>query len=157
MIHLLINLFPRKSYPCVRQWSEEDCGAACLATICRHYGQILSITRSREAVGTGQLGTTLLGLKRGAEVLGFNARSVKASEAIVDRIKEIPLPAIIHWRGNHWVVLYEKQNRKYVIADPATGIRYLDKKELMASWHGIMLLLELDPDRFYEQWSTIGF
>lgn len=151
MIHLLINLFPHKSYPCVRQWSEEDCGAACLASICKYYGQVLTITRSREAVGTGQLGTTLLGLKRGAEALGFNARSVKASEAIADRIQEIPLPAIIHWKGNHWVVLYGKQDKHYVIADPAVGIRQIEKSELMTSWNGILLLLEPDPDRFFEE------
>jgi ATP-binding cassette subfamily B protein/ATP-binding cassette subfamily C protein len=114
---------------------------------------MLSITRSREAVGTGQLGTTLLGLKRGSEALGFNARSVKASEEIADRIQEIPLPAIIHWKGNHWVVLYGKRNKHYVIADPALGIRQIDKKELMASWNGIMLLLEPDPERFFEQFQ----
>jgi ATP-binding cassette subfamily B protein/ATP-binding cassette subfamily C protein len=153
MIHLLINLFPHKSYPCVRQWSEEDCGAACLASICKHYGRVLTITRSREAVGTGQLGTTLLGLKRGAETLGFNARSVKASEAIADRIKEIPLPAIIHWKGNHWVVLHGKQGKHYVIADPAVGIRHISKPELMTSWNGILLLMEPDPNRFFEEFQ----
>nr|WP_212662773.1 cysteine peptidase family C39 domain-containing protein [Acaryochloris marina] len=68
---MLLNplLKSRKSYQCVKQWSEEDCGAACLASICKYYGRLLSITRSREVVGTGQLGTTLLGLKRGAEAL----------------------------------------------------------------------------------------
>ncbi len=55
-------------YPIVRQHSEEDCGAACLATVCLHYGRRLSISRIREAVGTGQLGTTLLGLRRGQRI-----------------------------------------------------------------------------------------
>nr|WP_299411210.1 peptidase domain-containing ABC transporter [Acaryochloris sp. IP29b_bin.148] len=141
----------RKSYQCIKQWSEEDCGAACLASICKYYGRILSITRSREVVGTGQLGTTLLGLKRGAEALGFNARSVKASEALVDRLQEILLPAIIHWKGYHWVVLYGKRGRKYVVADPGIGIRYLTKRELLESWNGIMLLVEPDSERFNDQ------
>lgn len=140
-----------KRYQCVIQASEEDCGAACLASICRHYGRFLSITKSREAVGTGQLGTTLLGLKRGSETLGFNARSVKASKEVLDRIKEVPLPAVIHWKGYHWVVLYGRQGRKYIIADPAVGLRYLDKQELTTAWNGIMLLLEPDPELFSEQ------
>lgn len=148
MIHLLQ---PRKGYQCVMQSSEEDCGAACLVSICRYYGRFLGINRSREAVGTGQLGTTLLGLKRGSEALGFNARSVKASLEIVNRIKELPLPAVIHWKGYHWVVLYGKQGKKYIIADPAVGIRYISKKELTATWNGIMLLLEPDPEHFFEQ------
>jgi ATP-binding cassette subfamily C protein len=148
----MFDLFkPHKNYQCVLQLSEEDCGAASLASICKHYGRFLSINRSRDAVGTGQLGTTLLGLKRGSENLGFNARAVKASPAIVDRITEINLPAIIHWRGYHWVVLYTKRGNKYVIADPAVGIRYINREELTEAWNGVMLLLEPDPVRFFEQ------
>ncbi|ODH01162.1 ABC transporter ATP-binding protein [Nostoc sp. KVJ20] len=148
----MFDLFKfRKNYQCVSQLSEEDCGAACLASISKHYGHFLSINRSREAVGTGQLGTTLLGLKRGSENLGFNARAVKASPAIVDRITEINLPAIIHWQGHHWVVLYDKRGKKYVVADPGVGIRYINREELTAAWNGVMLLLEPDPDRFFKQ------
>ncbi|NEQ21724.1 MAG: ATP-binding cassette domain-containing protein [Microcoleus sp. SIO2G3] len=57
------------NYPIVLQHSEEDCCAACLATVAKSYGRILAIPRIREAIGTGQLGTTLLGLRRGAEAL----------------------------------------------------------------------------------------
>jgi ATP-binding cassette subfamily C protein len=139
-------------YQLVQQHSEEDCGAACLASIAKHHGRTFSINRIREAVGTRQEGTTLLGLKQGAEPLGFNARAVKASPEIVNRINEAPLPAIIHWKGYHWVVLYGKRGRKYVIADPGVGIRYLSKKWLMEAWtDGVMLLLEPDPVRFFEQ------
>lgn len=145
------QLHQHNGYKCVLQASEEDCGAACLAAIAKYYGQFVSLTRSREAVGTGQLGTTLLGLKRGSEALGFNARSVKASPEIVHRIKEVPLPAVIHWQGYHWVVFYGKQGRKFVIADPAVGMRYLRQQEFLAGWNGIMLLLEPDPVRFSEQ------
>jgi len=140
-----------KNYQCVLQSSEEDCGAACLAAICKHYKRFLSINKSREAVGTGQLGTTLLGLKRGSETLGFNARAVKASPEIIDRIKEIHLPAIIHWRGYHWVILYDQKGKNYVVADPSVGIRYVSRQELTAAWNGVMLLLEPDPERFFQQ------
>ncbi|MGA9382360.1 MAG: cysteine peptidase family C39 domain-containing protein [Phormidium sp.] len=111
--------------PLVLQHSEEDCGAACLATIAKYYGRKFAISRVREAVGTGQLGTTLLGLRRGAENLGFDTRSVKASPELIDRLNEVPLPAIIHWKGYHWVVLYGQRRNKYIVADPAVGIRYL--------------------------------
>jgi ATP-binding cassette subfamily C protein len=139
-------------YQLVPQHSEEDCGAACLATIAKYQGRTFSLNHVRAAVGTGQLGTTLLGLRRGAEALGFKARSVKASAQIVDRMKEAPLPAIIHWMGYHWVVLYGQRGRKYVIADPGVGIRYLSKKELISGWlDGVMLLLEPDPIHFFAQ------
>ncbi|MGK7947614.1 MAG: peptidase domain-containing ABC transporter [Xenococcaceae cyanobacterium] len=139
-------------YQLVQQYSEEDCGAACLASIAKHYDRIFTLNHIREAVGTGQLGTTLLGLRQGAEILGFNARSVKASSEIFDRINEAPLPAIIHWKGEHWVVLYGKIRNKFVVADPAIGIRYLEKRSLLEGWiDGVMLLLEPDSVRFWSQ------
>ncbi len=139
-------------HPIVLQHSEEDCGAACVATVAKHYGRNFAISRVREAVGTGARGTTLLGLNRGAEAFGFNVRQVKASTEIIDRISEIPLPAIIHWKGYHWVVLYGKKGKKYIVADPGVGIRYLTRRELSVGWgNGVMLLLTPDDSRFYEQ------
>ncbi|MEH2046020.1 peptidase domain-containing ABC transporter [Nostoc sp.] len=141
-------------YQIVLQHSEEDCGAASLATIAKHYGRTFTLNRIREAVGTGARGTSLLGLKRGAEVLGFNARQVKASPQVIDQLDQAPLPAIIHWKGYHWVVLYGQKAKKYVIADPGVGIRHLTRQELMAGWgNGVMLLLTPDDSRFYQQES----
>ncbi len=141
-----------KKYPHVPQHSEEDCGAACLATVAKFYGKTFSLAHTREAVGTGKLGTSLLGLKRGAESLGFNARGVKASAAMLEHISEVPLPAILHWKGMHYVVLYGQKGKKYIIADPAVGLRYLSKQELIAGWeNGIMLLLETDSLKFTAQ------
>lgn len=135
-------------YQVVLQQSEEDCGAACLASIAKYYGQIFTINRLRELVGTGQQGTTLLGLKQGAEAIGFNARSVRAAPEILDQLDGAPLPAIIHWQGYHWVVLYGKRGNKFAIADPAAGIRYISREELASGWmDGICLLLEPDPER----------
>lgn len=139
-------------YKIVLQHSEEDCGAASLTTVAKHYGRTFAIGRVREAVGTGSRGTSLLGLSRGAETLGFNARQVKASPQLLDSLHKAPLPAIIHWKGYHWVVLYGQKRKKYVIADPGVGIRYLTREELTKGWgNGIMLLLSPDDSRFYEQ------
>ncbi|MBD2681039.1 MULTISPECIES: peptidase domain-containing ABC transporter [Nostoc] len=139
-------------YQFVKQHSKEDCGAACLAAIAKYYGRTFTLSRIREAVGTGQFGTTLLGLKRGAETLGFNARPVKTSPELLNRMNEAPLPAIIHWKGNHWVVLYGKKGKKCLIADPAVGVRYLSLKEITEGWTDwLILLLEPDPIRFFAQ------
>ena len=139
-------------YAIVRQQSEEDCGAACLATVAKHYGEKLTLTRSREVIGTGQIGTTLLGMRRGAETLGFQAQSGKVTTEIFANLFQIPLPAIIHWRDYHWVVLYGKKGNKYVIADPAIGILYINKAELMKNWSdGVTLLLELNEGTFERQ------
>ncbi|MFB2768528.1 peptidase domain-containing ABC transporter [Pelatocladus sp. BLCC-F211] len=141
-------------YAHVLQHNKEDCGAACLASITKFYGRNFTLNHIREVVGTGQFGTTLLGLKRGAERLGFNARPVKTSPEILNRINKAPLPAIIHWQGHHWVVLYGKKGKKCVIADPAVGLRYLSPQDLAEGWTDwLMLLLQPDPIRFYAQQS----
>jgi ATP-binding cassette, subfamily C, bacterial len=145
-------------YKYVLQYSQEDCGAACLATITKHYGRTFTLNRIREAAGTGQMGTTFLGVKRGAEALGFNARGIRVPPTKLDKLKEMPLPAIIFWMGYHYVVLYGKRGKKYIIADPAVGIRYLSQSELLQGWtNGMMLLLEPDPVRFFAQSDdTVG-
>ena len=138
-------------YKCILQHNEEDCGAACLASVAKYYKRTLSLNQIREAVGTGQLGTTLLGLRRGAEALGFQARAAKTAPEFLDRINEVPLPAIIHWKGYHWVVLYGRRGQKYAIADPAVGIRYLSKEEIIEGWTSyVVLLLEPDQSRFFK-------
>jgi ABC-type bacteriocin/lantibiotic exporter with double-glycine peptidase domain len=139
-------------YVCVEQHSEEDCGAACVATVALHHGKRLPLARVRELVGTGAGGTTLLGLRRGADALGFHARAVRADPALIDQLEAIPLPAICHWKGNHWVVLHGRRGRQFVIADPAVGIRQLPRGEFQAGWaNGVMLLLEPDRARLAQQ------
>ncbi|MEH2107916.1 peptidase domain-containing ABC transporter [Nostoc sp.] len=141
-------------YKIVLQHSEEDCGAATLATISQHYGRTFTLNRVREAVGTGARGTTLLGLRRGAEALGFHSRQVKATPQLINQLDQAPLPAIIHWKGYHWVVLYGQKGKKYVIGDPGVGIRYLTHEELIKGWNnGVMLLLLPDESHFYQQES----
>ncbi|MCF2152284.1 peptidase domain-containing ABC transporter, partial [Desmonostoc muscorum LEGE 12446] len=141
-------------YQIVLQHSEEDCGAACIATIAKHYKRNFAIARVREVVGTGAQGTSLVGLKRGAQSLGFNARQVRATPQLIEKLHEAPLPAIIHWKGYHWVVLYGKKGKKYVIADPSSGIHYLSREELTTGWANyVMLLLLPDEIRFYQQES----
>lgn len=132
-------------YPFVLQHSEEDCGAACLATIAKYYGKNYSLNRMRDFVGTGNLGTTLYGLRKGAEKLGFNAQAGKATPELLEHINQVPLPMVIHWQGKHWVVLYGKKRKRYIVADPAVGIRYLTLSELMDGWlDRVMLILEID-------------
>ena len=139
-------------YACVEQHAEEDCGAACVATVARHYGKRLSIARVRELVGTGSSGTTLLGLRRGADAVGFQARAVRADQELLDQLEAIPLPAIVHWQGNHWVVLHGRRKRRFVIADPAVGLRWLSQQEFLQGWsNGVMLLLEPDHHRLQGQ------
>jgi ATP-binding cassette subfamily B protein len=116
-----------------------DCGAASLAMICRHFGRKVSVARIRQVVHTATDGTSLRGLCQGAEAIGLAARSVKASKA---NVAQMPLPAIIHWDNYHWAVLFDVSDGHAWIADPATGIRRVTRKELDEKWNGYAALFD---------------
>ncbi|MUL63872.1 hypothetical protein BOO86_05295 [Mycobacterium sp. CBMA 234] len=122
-----------RRFPSVLQVDEMDCGAASLASICRYYGRNVSITRVREAVHTAIDGTSLLGIARGAEELGLEARTAKVSKT---RLDEMPLPAIVHWDANHWLVLYDVGAEHVRLADPARGRRKVKRSEFESKWSG---------------------
>ncbi|MEM9484210.1 MAG: peptidase domain-containing ABC transporter [Cyanobacteria bacterium P01_F01_bin.116] len=136
-------------YSFISQPREEDCGIACIAMVARHYGRKFTLSRICELVGTGQLGSSLLGLQQGAEALGFQARSGQATDDIFNRIHRLPLPAIIHWGRDRWVVFYGKQRDKYVIADPSVGVRYLTSEEVKRNWGDGAMLLLVPDEAFY--------
>jgi ATP-binding cassette subfamily B protein len=132
----------RPPFPHVRQIDEMDCGAACVAMICRHFGREVAASHIRMAVGTGSDGTSLRGLQRGGEHVGLEIRTIKASK---DRLDRLPLPAIIHWGGNHWVVLYAIDGERIYIADPARSLRRVTRDEVMGKWTGYAALPTSTP------------
>jgi ATP-binding cassette subfamily B protein len=128
----------------VWQVDEADCGAAALAMVCRHFGRRFSQARIRQLVGTGIDGTSLKGITDGARALGLSARAVKSS---VRNLADLPLPAIVHWGGNHWVVVYDVGDRWVRIADPAAGAQRLSRAEFEEQWSGYAALFAA-TDRF---------
>jgi ABC-type bacteriocin/lantibiotic exporter with double-glycine peptidase domain/CRP-like cAMP-binding protein len=124
---------PIRRFPHVYQLDEMDCGAACLAMICRHFGRAVGISHIRQVVHTSTDGTTLAGITRGADELGLTARSVRASKS---RLDELPLPAVVHWEGNHWVVVYRVDDKHVRISDPARGLRRIPREEFLERWSG---------------------
>ena len=129
-------------FPHVHQLDEMDCGAACLAMICRYFGRAVAASHIRMAVGTGADGTSLRGLQRGGEHVGLEVRTIKASK---DRLSGLPLPAIIHWGGNHWVVLYAVEDDRVWIADPARRLRRVTKEDVSENWTGYAALVRATP------------
>jgi HlyB family type I secretion system ABC transporter len=126
----------------IRQIDEMDCGAACLAMIARHFGRAVPLSRIRQLVNTGLDGTSLRSLCSAAEELGLAARSVKVSPENLDRM---PLPAICHWDGDHWLVLYDVTRRHAHLADPALGFRRLTREEFERRWTGYAALFDYTP------------
>jgi HlyB family type I secretion system ABC transporter len=136
-------------YPFVKQQSRADCGIACLIMVSRYWGKQLSTNHLRELAGVSRSGSTLRGLIQAAEGIGFAARPVKGT---LQGLAQQPLPAILHWKGNHYVVVYAVNRKQVFIADPALGRRTLTYAELEAGWAGYTLLLR--PTKLFQQNAT---
>jgi len=106
--------------PMVFGVDQMDCGPASLTATIRSFGHQVSLAAVREAVSTASDGTSLLGLSRGADALGLDAQMTTVSTS---RLDELPLPALCHVDGNHWVVLEKVSRREVRVMDPmgATG------------------------------------
>src|SRR6185369_2072759 len=128
-----------RRFPHVRQLDAMDCGAAALAMVCRHFGRAVSLARIRQLCFTSTDGTSLRALCRAATELGLAARPVKASAR---NVPQMPLPAIVHWEGNHWVVLYDVTDTHVRIADPALGLRKLPRADFERRWSGYTALFD---------------
>jgi ATP-binding cassette, subfamily B, bacterial HlyB/CyaB len=127
------------NYPFYAQHSVSDCSAACMVMVGRYWGKEFNINRLRDLAYISREGASLKGLINAAENLGFNSRPVKAS---LDRLAKVPLPAIAHWQGNHYVVVFEISRHHVIIGDPAVGQRKLTHREFVQGWTGYCLLLE---------------
>ncbi len=140
----LAFLSRRRRYPLRRQVEESDCGPACLEMISAYHGAEHAQAVLRELTHVRAPGTTLLDLARAAEELGFRARGVHVEDPVdlEDEEGQALLPAIAHWDGDHFVVLYEVNARQAVVGDPAQGLRRIPRAELPRHWDGILLLLE---------------
>ena len=119
----------------MRQIDFADCGVAALAMVCRAFGRKVSLPFIRQIAGTGQEGTSLRGIMRAAEEAGLEGHALKASK---DRLEELQLPAILHWEGNHWIVLYAVEPDRVRVADPGAACAALPRSEVDENWSGLV-------------------
>jgi ATP-binding cassette, subfamily B, bacterial HlyB/CyaB len=128
-----------KRYPFFAQQSAADCGVACLVMISRYWGKQFSVNRLRDIANVDRNGTSLRGLSGAAESIGFSTRPVKAS---LDQLAKQSLPAIAHWEGKHYVVVYEITPKQVIVGDPAIGQKTFTHKAFKKDWTGYALLLQ---------------
>ncbi|BAZ15616.1 cyclic nucleotide-regulated ABC bacteriocin/lantibiotic exporter [Calothrix sp. NIES-4071] len=128
-----------RQYPFYAQQSASDCGAACLVMIGNYWGKRFSVNRLRDMTNVSRSGASLRAVAAAAESLGFASRPVKAT---LDKLAEQSLPAIAHWEGKHFIVVYEITSKQVIVGDPAIGQRTLTRQEFVAGWTGYALLLQ---------------
>lgn len=140
-----------KKFPFYKQSDAMDCGPACLKMIAAWYGHDYPLQYLRNACKISRQGVTFADLIAAAEKLGFITFSASLPFDVL--IKKAPLPCVLHWEKQHFVVLYRITEKYVYLADPASGrsSRYTPK-EFMDAWQeekdtarGRALFLEPGP------------
>lgn len=141
-----------KKFPNYKQADSKDCGPTCLKIVGKHYGKNINIQQLRDFSETTREGSNLLFLSDAAEKIGFRTLGVKLN---LERLNEAPLPCILHWNKEHYVVLYDNKKGKYLVSDPGFGLIEYNQTDFIKFWignnadnftqEGVALLLEPTP------------
>lgn len=145
-----------KKFPCYIQHNVMDCGPTCLRMVAAHYGKRYSLEGLREKSFLTREGVSMLGISEAAERIGLRSICVQVD---YERLREAPLPCIVHWNQQHFVVVYRMDGRHVWVADPGAGKLKYTQEEFCRCWlsakkdgldTGVALLLEPTPE-FYAQ------
>lgn len=146
----------------IPQKDQMDCGPACLCMITSAYGKRYSLQYLRDQSFLTRDGVSMLGIVEAAKKIGFETLSALLTVA---KLREMPLPCILHWNQNHFVVLskvydakrfmpFAKSNWRFVVADPGHGFVTFSESKFKNSWissedKGVALFLE-PTEEFYK-------
>lgn len=119
------------------QTRQNDCAAACLTMILGAHGQDIDLQDVRDKLSICEDGTSGLKIVEVARQYGLKAKGLRAS---AKTLGHLPLPAIIHWRFNHFVVFVSSEKWGARIIDPARGERRITKKELETAFTGVVIV-----------------
>lgn len=139
-----------KRFPTEYQMDAKDCGPASLKMVAKYFGRYYSLQYLRDKCGITKEGVSLLGISAAAESVGFHTAAFKCT--IDDVMTKVPLPAIVFWNENHFVVVYDANPRHVMVSDPVKGHVKYTRQEFMAGWYlknedkGVLLALEPTAD-----------
>ena len=153
------------NYPFLKQPDSMDCGPACISMVAKHYGKDFSLDTLRKTCHISREGVSLLGISEAAESIGF--KTLGGRFTFEKLANEAPLPCIVHWEQEHFVVVYKiksknfpQKNTKVFVADPGKGLIAYSEEEFLQHWistrtnnedKGVALLLEPTPAFFAQK------
>lgn len=120
-------------YPFVKQRDGMQCGIACIASVCRHYGMAYPVDFLEDYCQATSEGVSMKGIEDCLDILGFDTR---AGMVDAGNLRTLPLPAILHWNQKHFVVLYKisRNGKRYHVSDPGKGNISYTADEFMRHW-----------------------
>lgn len=141
-VNRLASWLPRRSIrrtPIILQMEAVECGAAALGIILAYYGAWIPLEQLRIACGVSRDGSKASNIIRAARRHGLTAKGYSVEPPA---LAEMPMPCIIHWNFNHFVVLERIDKKRAYINDPASGRRRIDLVELDLAFTGVVLVFE---------------
>ncbi|WP_066367718.1 peptidase domain-containing ABC transporter [Herbidospora mongoliensis] len=123
----------------VLQNAQAECGSACLTMVLHHHGHRTTVTELSQRLGVGRDGLSARALVTGAREYGLTARAFQLAP---EDLARVPLPAIVHWETNHFVVVERWAVDRVEIIDPGSGRRRLTRQEFAAGFSGVLLAFE---------------
>lgn len=133
-----------------------DCGPTCLKMIARYYGANHDIEKLRNLSGINKYGVSFRGILEAARDIGLDATGVRIT---IEELKNVPLPVILHWRKNHFVVLHKISGSKFYLADPGKGFLTYELDEFSNNWEtqaenaSIGFAMLLTPNEHFQKGS----
>ncbi|MEN8189877.1 MAG: peptidase domain-containing ABC transporter [Thermodesulfobacteriota bacterium] len=128
-----------KRFGLVEQAEEMDCGAACLAMVCKHHKIPMTLGKLREMANVTSEGATMESLAQVGESLGFATKGVRCTYG---SLQGFDLPFVAHWEGYHYIVVYGISKSHIWVADPGAGFRKMSVAEFEQGWTGNCLLFQ---------------
>ncbi|UUF12125.1 MULTISPECIES: cysteine peptidase family C39 domain-containing protein [Flavobacterium] len=107
------------NFPHEYQLDAKDCGPSCIKIIAKYYGRFYSLPFLRDLCGITREGVSFLDLSDACEAISLRTKSIKID---FNTLKTIPLPCIIHWQDNHFIVVYKITHTQVFVSDPAKGL-----------------------------------
>lgn len=129
--------FLRKRVSYTPQMEVTECGAASLTMVLAYHGHHASLPEVRQACGVSRDGANALAIVRAARGYGLDAKGAKPT---MEQLTQLPLPAILHWDFNHFVVLERLTKTKAFLVDPACGRKTMPLEEVSRHFTGVALI-----------------
>ncbi len=125
--------------PTILQMEAVECGAAALAMIFAYHRHYIPLEKVRSHCNVTRDGTKAINMVKTARQYGMTSKGLKVD---LDYLEEVPLPAILFWNFNHFVVYEGKKGDDYMLNDPASGRRVVSMEVFDGSFTGIILTFE---------------
>lgn len=132
-----------KKVPVVLQLEMVECGAASLAMVMAYHNKWVSLERLRVDCGVSRDGSSAKAILKVARMYGFDAQGFKTEP---DKIHSVPMPCVIHWNMNHFVVLNSINDKFASINDPARGETKVPIEQFNQSFTGIVISITPGKD-----------